>query len=151
MSRHRSHLFSSVQMCSTSLWQRVYACLCIVVIPSLVLAMINGGLIIYVHASYRRVQPVGDERRFFQRMRLTRRDIRLLRQMLLMFVTFVGGWGPLYIHTIVTKGAPINLLVVRSLSTLAATSLLADVVYLFLYNHRMRQYAKHVLGNFVQP
>ena len=82
-------------------------------------------------------------------MRLTRRDIRLLRQMLLMFAIFVGGWGPLYIHAIVTKDAPVNLLVVRSLSLVAAMSLLADVVYLFLYNHRMSQYVKHVLGNSV--
>ena len=124
----------------------------IVIIPVLLCVIINSLIIIYVRASSRLIYPqviinqINTNNNIHrQQSKISGRDIRLLRYMILMFFTFVGGWSPIYIANIISKNINTNLIVSRTLSLIAEISLLLNIINLFVYNHRLRRYLKNLI------
>lgn len=78
----------------------------------------------------------------FNRQKISRRDIYLLRHMVLMFCVFVGGWAPTFSMPIITYYTPINNIIFSSISIWCQLALLINIIDLFLYNHEVRKYLK---------
>jgi len=117
----------------------------IIVVPLVVCLVSNSIIFIHVYSSSRRIQPItgsavttGDNSQ--QRPRINRRDIHLLRHMLMMLVSFVLGWAPIYLVGVLGNAISVSLLAYQLLSLLSGISIFSDVVDLFLYNHELRKY-----------
>ena len=111
-------------------------------IPSFICLLINALIYHYVRSSSRRVQAQinsGDN----QQLKISRRDIFLLRHMVLMFCIFVGGWAPIYISAFLSYYIAFEIRVFSILIIWCELALLLDMIDLFLYNHELRNYLKH--------
>ena len=116
------------------------------VIPTLIFLVINLIIFIYVRSSTRRVRPPlsvtenqpsnGSARKF------SRRDLHLLRHMLVMITIFVGGWAPLYTLLTTQSQFAIDPVLSASFTIWCELALLCDIVDLYLYNHELRNYLK---------
>ncbi len=110
----------------------------IVFIPSLIYLMINVVLFKYVRSSSRRVHPLNQQ----QFQPIPRRDLYVIRHMILMFCIFVGGWTPIYLFWIFNGRRIFNQLIFSILILLAQLSVLFDTINLFICNHKLRKYLK---------
>jgi hypothetical protein len=101
----------------------------------------------HVQASSRRTQPTGQltPENTDQSTRLSRRDIHLLRHMIIMFFVFIVGWAPIYITGAIINYVSVSTLTLRILSLLTQISFLCDMIDLFLYSHELRQYLQRTL------
>ncbi len=121
-----------------------YALAIIIVVPASVCVVINIIIFKYVQSSSRRIQPVSrttiTNHNHGQKPKINRRDIHLLRHMIIMFFVFIVGWVPIYITSIIQLQTSVSTLTLRILSLLAGISLLCDMIDLFLYSHELRQY-----------
>jgi hypothetical protein len=121
----------------------------IVIIPSFICFISHIIILIYVRSSSRRVQPsfqiTTNHLNNYQQQGINRRDKHPLRHMFIMFSIFVGGWSPIYIHTMIIPGTSLVLLVPSLLTLLAKLSLLFDIINLFIYNHELRKYLQNVI------
>jgi len=115
-----------------------YTLVIIIIIPMTICIVINTIIFKYVQNSTHRIQPSVDNHD--QSTKLSRRDIHLLRHMIIMFLVFIIGWGPIYFTSIIMNYIPVSTLTLRILSLLAEISLLCDIIDLFLYSHELRQY-----------
>jgi hypothetical protein len=121
-------------------WRKIYTLIMIVVVP-LIICFINNTIIFnYVRASTNRVQPLAVDTKKNQHQATNRRDLYLLRHMIIMFCIFVGGWSPIYIYAILVSDVLFTSLIVSLLFLLAEVFLLFDIIDLFLYNHELRRY-----------
>ena len=110
-------------------------------IPSILCLILNLLIYKYARSSTRRVQPQrhsGEN----QQPKINRRDMFLLRHMILMFCIFVGGWAPVYIAIILSFHISIELRVFYTLTVLCEIAILIDTMNLYLYNHELRNYLK---------
>ncbi len=125
-------------------WMVYYALAIIIVVPVSVIVVINIIIFKYVQSSSRRIQPVSrttiTNHNHGQKPKINRRDIHLLRHMIIMFFVFIVGWVPIYITSIIQLQTSVSTLTLRILSLLAGISLLCDMIDLFLYSHELRQY-----------
>jgi hypothetical protein len=117
----------------------------IIVVPLVVCLVNNSTIFIHVYSSSRRIQPItgstvatGDNHQ--QRPGINRRDIHLLRHMLMMLFSFILGWAPIYLVGVLGNAISVSLLTYQLLSLLSGISVFSDVVDLFLYNHELRRY-----------
>lgn len=109
-----------------------------VIIPMLI--CLNNNILIfrYVRSSTSRVQSLAIAPKGRRKSPIGRRDLHLLRHMIVMFCIFVGGWSPIAIYSIMSHYNASS--IVRVLFTLLAElSLLLDVGNLFLYNRGLRR------------
>lgn len=118
-----------------------------VIIPSILCLIINTLIFIHVHVSSRRVhsQPpavVQSNTGSTQHHTVSRRDIHLLRHMIIMFCIFIGGWTPNCLIPILYYHVYVSMLVYLPLAILCELALLCDIIDLFLYNHEVRNYLK---------
>ncbi|CAF1653457.1 unnamed protein product [Adineta ricciae] len=110
-------------------------------------------MFIYVRSSAHRVQPAftvskvtkvtnvqQQQQQQQQRSLISRREISLLRQMILMFITFMGGWGPTYILLFITEYISVNKIIRSSLELLCISSLLVLTINLIICNRDIRQH-----------
>lgn len=111
----------------------------IVVIPSIIFLITNTMIYYYVRSSSRRIQPdhASGRRRS---MRISPRDLHLLRHMIVMFCIFVGGWAPSYLLPIVSSYTEVSPILSSAFSLGCELALLLDMIDLHLYNHQMRNY-----------
>ncbi len=125
-------------------WMVYYALAIIIVVPVSVIVVINIIIFKYVQSSSRRIQPVSrttiTNHNHGQKSKINRRDIHLLRHMIIMFFVFIVGWVPIYISSVIQIQTSVSTLTLRILSLLAGISLLCDMIDLFLYSHELRQY-----------
>ncbi len=98
--------------------------------------MINVVLFNYVRSSTRRVQPLNQQ----PAQPIHRRDLYVIRHMIIMFCIFVGGWTPIYLYWIFNGKRIFNQLVLSILILLAESSVLFDIINLFICNHKLRKY-----------
>jgi len=110
----------------------------IVFIPSLIYLIINVVLFKYVRSSSRRVHPLNQQ----QAPPIPRRDLYVIRHMIIMFCIFVGGWTPIYLYWIINGERIFNQLVLSILIFLSQLSVLFDIINLFISNHKLRKYLK---------
>jgi hypothetical protein len=118
----------------------------VVIIPSFICFIINIIIFQYIRSSRHRVQPTLVVPNNNQHQSLSRRDIYLLRHMILMFVVFVGGWSPIYIYPLVVV-ANYQSIIPWIIFIVANFSLLYNIFNLFLYNHSLRKYVLHKIFN----
>jgi len=127
---------------------RCYTLMITIVIPISVCLAMNIIIFKYVQSSTRRVQPVSraipTNHSNNQQPKLNRRDVHLLRHMIIMFLVFILGWCPIYITLVVPNQASISMFTLRILSLLAELSLLCDIIDLFMYSHQLRQYLQRL-------
>ena len=71
---------------------------------------------------------------------ISRRDIYLLRHMVMMFCLFVSGWAPMGIQSIVGYFTKISSLVDMLITFWYQSVLVLGMLDLFLYNHELRGY-----------
>ena len=111
----------------------------VLILPASIGIVTNAVIYCHVRSSSSRVREAGvaNENR---RTRITRRDIFLLRHMVIMISLFILGWVPWVIIADVCYSTAVN----RFLSLASHLSfqlvLLADIIDLFLYNHEVRKY-----------
>ena len=129
----------------------LYSMILIVLVPSSILLMMNFLIFLLARSSTKRIQPQAlsvsaitqsalHPSKHTQRFKLNRRDVSLLKQMVYMFLTFVGGWGPVYIFlNCDTLTATIPILLPITV-VLAAFSSLINIMNLFLSDHDIRQW-----------
>ena len=115
-----------------------------VVIPTIIFVTTNIVIFRKVHLSSRRTHPVSSvetiHSKRFQKPPLNRRDLRLLRHMIIMISIFVSGWSPLYILFSVHNQFSTNPTLSISLTILCETALLFDMIELYIYNRELRAY-----------
>lgn len=130
------------QSCTNPLWSQIYQLTITVIVPSLICLVINLLVFNYVRLSSNRIRPVtrteSIDSKSTQSKLLTRRDRYLLRNIIIMFCVFIGGWSPVYITVIVLPTATINSLTLSLLILLAEFSLLSDIINLYIYNRDLR-------------
>jgi hypothetical protein len=102
-------------------------------------------MLIYQHvrSSSRRIQPqtiLND----IQQSKISRRDIFLIRHMILMFCIFVRGWAPVYIIPIISDYIPVKKTISEIFTVWCELALLLDMIDLFLYNHELRNYLEDI-------
>ncbi|CAF1446830.1 unnamed protein product [Adineta ricciae] len=139
--------------CQLPSWILIYLCIWVTIIPSFINAILNIRMFIYVRSSAHRVQPAftvskvtkvtnvqQQQQQQQQRSLISRREISLLRQMILMFITFMGGWGPTYILLFITEYISVNKIIRSSLELLCISSLLVLTINLIICNRDIRQH-----------
>ncbi len=112
----------------------------IVVFPLIICLISNMIIFNYVRASTNRVQPIAADPKNNQQQAINRRDLYLLRHMIIMFSIFAGGWSPIFIYAIFVPDISFTSLIASLLFLLAEVFLLFDIIDLFLYNHELRRY-----------
>ena len=126
------------------MWMLYYSLIITIPIPALIYLAINIIILIYVQISSRRVQPISEvpstNQRNEQQLKLSRRDIHLLRHIVIMFLVYVVGWFPIGIIAILSSRMSVSAFLSKLGSLLAEVSLLCDIADLFLYSHDLRKY-----------
>jgi hypothetical protein len=129
-------------------WMGYYVLIIILIVPISVCVVINTIIFKYVQSSSNRIQPgsqlttANDNNN--QRWKLNRQDIHLLRHMVIMFFVFVIGWTPIYITSAISSQITVNPLILRILSLVTEISLLCDIIDLFLYSHKLKEYFQRI-------
>jgi hypothetical protein len=119
---------------------RIYTSLMAVFMPSLINIILNVHIFLYVRSSIRRIQPQMINPVNIQRTKISRRDILVLRQMIIIFVLFIGGWTPIYLSVLLDKLVYIDSLVVPYTVLFGELCLLSIMIHLFIYNRQLRRY-----------
>ena len=109
------------------------------IVPALICIVTNIRIYLHVCASSGRVQTRSVARASNQQT-ISRRDIFLLRHMVIMFSIFIFGWAPWLIVYIVEYYTTISVLLDTIPFVSNQSALLLDVIDLFLYNHEVRKY-----------
>lgn len=119
----------------------------IIIGPVTICVVINIMIVRCVHSNYRRVEPRirQDDRKRFQ---IARRDVHLLRHMIIMLCVFILGWSPVYVVSILTSSMTIDPYLLRIFSFITEISLFIDVIDLYRYSRLLRQYLKRTIRNF---
>ena len=104
-------------------------------LPSIVNVALNLLIFHHVRLSTRRVQAHTN-----QMLNFSRRDISLLRQMICMFIAFIGGWSGIYISIIITQFIKINEWIRPALVIFSDLCILTIIVNLFIHHHEVKSY-----------
>ncbi|UJR21680.1 hypothetical protein I4U23_024757 [Adineta vaga] len=131
--------------CDSGMWRRIYTLTLIVIIPALICLVINILIFQHVRSSTNRVQPsftTGNENQYLQ---INRRDLYLLRHMIISFCIFLGGWSPVYLYNVIVFEPSFVSIISSICVLLAELSLLLDIIDLYLYNHELRRYFREKL------
>ncbi|CAF4080032.1 unnamed protein product [Adineta steineri] len=128
--------------CDQQLWKRIYKFVMVVIIPSIICLMNNMMIFKYVRSSTNRVQTSLEDAKNnqHQHQRLSRRDLHLLRHMIVMFCIFVVGWSPIYLYSIIVVQFSFSSIILSMFIISALLSVLVVISNLFLYNHELRRY-----------
>jgi hypothetical protein len=125
----------------------VYQLMIIVIVPSFISFVVNAMIYLHVRSSFRRVQcSPEDQQSTVQRtsqVKISRRDIHLLRNIVSTFCVFIGGWSPIFVLLAVTGKGEVAPLVLIILAVWAEISLFSIVINLFRYNQKLREYLKN--------
>jgi len=115
-----------------------------VLVPSIINIVLNILIFIYVRTSSRRIQPQSIDPltngNNIQHVKLTRRDISLLWQMIFMFSMFIGGWSPVYLSAIISELIYVDSLVTPVTAIFSELCIFGIIINLFIQNHDLRQY-----------
>jgi hypothetical protein len=122
----------------------IYTYIIAVIIPSVVNIIVNILIFADVRASSRRIQPqkvntVMNSTQI-QRVKMNRRDISILKQMIFVFLIFMGGWSPIYFTILLNQFIHLNPLVFDFTELFGELCLLSVVLYLYIDNFELRQY-----------
>ena len=128
-------------------WMPYYTFIMVVVIPSLICLINNIIIFKYVHSITNRIHSQSTVSNNNHHQGINRRDLHLLRHMIIMFCIFVGEWSPIYLYTLIYFQYDVNSITFTILTLLAQLSLLLNIMNLFLYNHKLREYFQNRIFN----
>ncbi|CAF3633652.1 unnamed protein product [Adineta steineri] len=116
--------------CSDQLWKAIYRFVMVVIIPSIICLVNNMMIFKYVHSSTNRIQTSLENAKnnAQQHQHLSRRDLHLLRHMIVMFCIFVVGWSPIYICAAINIVISITVTTRFVLIIISELSLLALII-----------------------
>lgn len=121
----------------------IYALMMIVIVPTFICFIINIILYIYARSSTRRVHPnaspLQPHSKNAQQPKISGRDLRLLRQILIMFFLFACGWTPVYLILVFRTYIFIPAIVVSIFSLIATWCLLADLINMLVFDRQLRE------------
>ncbi|CAF3676670.1 unnamed protein product [Adineta steineri] len=128
--------------CGEQLWKGIYKFVMVIIIPSIICLMNNIMIFKYARSSTNRVQTSleGAKNNAHQRQHLSRRDLHLLRHMIVMFCIFVVGLSPIYLYSSIVVQFAFSSVIVSMFIILSLLSVLVVISNLFLYNHELRRY-----------
>ncbi|UJR21717.1 hypothetical protein I4U23_024794 [Adineta vaga] len=134
--------------CVLSRWVDIYKLVVIAILPCLMFLFTNILMYNNVRSSTTRIQPLASASQYRssneQQMKINRRDVHLLRHMIIMFSIFIGGWTPLYVLLAFQPQFSINPVLLSCLTIWCQLALLCDIIDLFLYNHQLRKYLRTI-------
>ncbi|CAF1276576.1 unnamed protein product, partial [Adineta steineri] len=121
--------------CNSQFRGRIYVLILVVIVPSFIYIITN--LIIFNHArtSTNRVQALNQQ----ENKTFSRRDLYLLKHMIVVYCIFVGGWSPIYLFAIINYDDTFNPNIGPILTLIATLSLLLIMINLLIYNHELRK------------
>jgi hypothetical protein len=115
-----------------------------VFVPLLVNTVFNVLIFKHVRASTRRVQPqmisMNTRINNNQHTKINRRDISLLKQMIFMFCTFIGGWTPAYSILIINDVITLNIMIFRYSVIVCELAMLTIAINLLLCNREIKHF-----------
>jgi hypothetical protein len=117
----------------------------IIIVPVFSNIILNTFIFVHVRAFTRRVEPhalgtVINVNSNNQQLRISRREIALLKQMIFLFLTFIIGWSPMYFTLIINQFIYVDQIVYECMVLVCEISLLSLIINLFLCNQKLRQY-----------
>ncbi|CAF4247273.1 unnamed protein product, partial [Adineta steineri] len=140
--------------CANEFWLAIYTLITATILPSIINIILNTLIFSHVRSSSLRVHPntvkaVANTVKNQQPV-INRRDISLLRQMVFMFVMFIGGWIPALILNILNQTMNFDFKIVQIAIIFSQLCLLGILINLFMYNHELRQYLSNKIRIFLQ-
>ena len=109
------------------------------IVPTVICVMTNALIYQHVRASSNRVQ-MRSGATANGREKISRRDIFLLRHMVIVFFLFIIGWTPWVSMSIARYYTTVPIILDYSSMVSFQLALLVDIIDLFLYNHEVRKY-----------
>ncbi|CAF1235104.1 unnamed protein product [Rotaria magnacalcarata] len=101
---------------------------------------------IHARSSTQRIQPQSITSQLHnettQQPKVSRRDLNLFRQMLIMFFLFAGGWTPIYLTLVVNEFIAVPSLATSILSLMATICLLTDIIAMIVRDRELREYLR---------
>jgi hypothetical protein len=132
----------------------IYTFITAVLLPILINIVLNICIFIHVRNSSRRIQPLTVGTLISgvnnQQLRISRRDISLLKQMILIFTMFILGWIPIASVHIADIVEPVDSVITAAVTLLSEICLLSLVINLFLCNHEIRQFLFNTIRRWFQ-
>ncbi|UJR38845.1 hypothetical protein I4U23_031510 [Adineta vaga] len=124
-------------------WIWPYTLSVIVTIPVIVNIIFNGIIAVFVRSSSRRVHEVNVviTSATNKNHQQHRRDIKLLKHIIFLFIVFILGWGPIYI-VLTLRDIILPDFLYNVLQILPTFTITIQIIDLFIYNHEVRQYWK---------
>jgi hypothetical protein len=98
------------ECCSIKVWMGFYAFITVVIIPMSIIGALDIQMFMPVRNSTRRIQPqhinagVGGINN--HKVKITRRDISLLKHMIFTFLVFIVGWTPVLLLSLIDSITP---------------------------------------------
>ena len=136
-------------LCRMKPWIAFYVFTTAVIIPLFINTVLNVRIFLHVQRSSRRIQPeilsLSTTGTNNQQLKMSRRDLSLLKHMIFTFLIFVIGWIPILITNIIDLVIADQYLSILACMFLSVFCTLAMVIYLFLCNHDIRQYLFQII------
>lgn len=122
----------------------IYTFITSVIIPVMLNTGLNILIFIHVRKSARRVQPnytsTGSTTVIVhQQLKISRRDISLLKQMIFMFTICISAWTPVTVVHMIDISNPVQSEIVAAVSLFSQICLLCLIINLVACNHDIRQ------------
>ncbi|CAF1145532.1 unnamed protein product [Adineta steineri] len=122
----------------------IYTCIMAIFVPALLNIILNTLIFSYVRSSTRRIQPQSNNASTSgpnnQQPRMSRRDMSLLKQMLVMFSMFIGGWTPILIVYTMNIAIDVDIKIIKITVLFSEVCIFGIVMNLYIYNHELRHY-----------
>ncbi|CAF0874567.1 unnamed protein product [Adineta steineri] len=135
--------------CSIPKWSFGYLLVSIILLPGLITLLLNLAIFKYVHSSSRRIQPINNTNQIpvasIQVPKLTRRDMNLLRQTIIIWGIVFIGCVPSFALIAIDYQGNVPRLVYSLLEIWDNLTVFAALINLFLYNSEVRIYIKNKL------
>ena len=127
-------------MAGLELNHQIYDLFINAIIPAIFLAVTNGIIFTFVRRSTQRVQP-GHNENAAERHTFSRRDIRLLKHIFFMLMTFFVSWIPIYVIAVINWNAlSLSRIEYQGVLMVPAIGFGVNAISLFLYNNELRTY-----------
>ncbi|CAF1223958.1 unnamed protein product [Adineta steineri] len=122
----------------------IYTCTMAIFVPALLNIILNTLIFTYVQSSTRRIQPQSNRASTSgpnnRQPRMSRRDMSLLKQMLVMFSMFIGGWTPILIVYTMNIAIDVDIKIIKITVLFSELCIFGIVMNLYIYNHELRHY-----------
>ncbi|CAF1258304.1 unnamed protein product [Adineta ricciae] len=128
-------------LCRDPPWMGICLFTITVITPSLSCLVMNLIIFNHVRSSTSRIEPSIALAKSTLHQHITRRDLRLLQHMIVMFCVFLVGWAPTYLYSFFVT-TNINRIMFKIFMLGAELSITLDIINLFSYNHELTQYLK---------